>query len=152
MNYLDENSLNMSGYCIDEIYIGMKKSVSKTISESDVYTYAGIIGDINPVHVNAEYAKTTRFGERIAHGMLTASFFSTLVGMLIPGADAIYLSQTCQFLLPVKFGDTITAIGEVTKIIPEKRIAHMRTTVVNQKGEIVVDGEASVMATKPITK
>ncbi len=152
MNNLDENSLNMSGYSIDEIYVGMKKSVSKTISESDVYTYAGLIGDINPVHVNAEYAKTTRFGERIAHGMLTASFFSTLVGMLIPGADAIYLSQTCEFLLPVKFGDTITAIGEVTKIVPEKRIAYMRTTVVNQKGEIVIDGEATVMATKPITK
>lgn len=150
MNKLDENSLNMSGYSIDEIYVGMKKSVSKTISESDIYTYAGLIGDINPVHVNAEYAKTTRFGERIAHGMFTASFFSTLVGMLIPGADAIYLSQTCKFLLPVKIGDTITASGEVIKVIPEKRIAYMRTTVVNQKGEIVVDGEASVMATKPI--
>lgn len=84
MSYLDENSLNMSGYSIQDIFIGMKKSVSKTISESDVYTYAGLIGDINPVHVNEEYAKTTRFGKRIAHGMLTASLFSTIVGMLIP--------------------------------------------------------------------
>ncbi|MDR3259132.1 MAG: MaoC family dehydratase [Fusobacteriaceae bacterium] len=150
MTLLDENSLNMSGYSIKEIYIGMKKSVSKTLTENDVYTYAGLIGDINPVHVNAEYAKTTRFGERIVHGMLTASFFSTLVGMLIPGADAIYLAQTCKFLLPVKFGDTITATGEVTKVIPEKRIAYMRTTVVNQRGELVIDGEATVMATKPI--
>ena len=81
MGFIDDDSLNMSGYGIGEIYVGMKKSVSKTITESDVYTYAGIIGDINPVHVNAEYAKTTRFGERIAHGMLTASFFSTIVGM-----------------------------------------------------------------------
>jgi 3-hydroxybutyryl-CoA dehydratase len=150
MSLLDENSLNMSGYSIKEIYVGMTKSVSKTLSENDVYTYAGLIGDINPVHVNAEYAKTTRFGERIVHGMLTASFFSTLVGMLIPGADAIYLSQTCKFLLPVKFGDTITATGEVTKIIPEKRIAYMKTTVVNQRGEIVIDGEAVVMANKPV--
>ena len=149
MGFIDDDSLNMSGYGIGEIYVGMKKSVSKTITESDVYTYAGIIGDINPVHVNAEYAKTTRFGERIAHGMLTASFFSTLVGMLIPGADAIYLGQTCRFLLPVKFGDTITAAGEVTRIDPEKRIAYMHTTVVNQRGELVVDGEATVMATKP---
>lgn len=149
MDRLDANSLNMSGYSIDEIYIGMKKSVSKTISEADIYTYAGLIGDINPVHVNAEYAKSTRFGERIAHGMFTASFFSTLVGMLIPGADAIYLKQTCEFLLPVKIGDTITATGEVTKVAPDKRIAYMRTTVVNQKGELVVDGEATVMATKP---
>ncbi|KGK84269.1 enoyl-CoA hydratase [Clostridium sp. HMP27] len=138
----------MSGYSINEIYIGMKKSVTKTISESDVYTYAGLIGDINPVHVNAEYAKTTRFGERIVHGMLTASFFSTIVGMLIPGADAIYLGQTCKFLLPVKFGDTITATGEVISMRPEKKIAIMRTTVVNQRGELVIDGEATVMATK----
>ncbi|MGP1411859.1 MAG: MaoC/PaaZ C-terminal domain-containing protein [Peptoanaerobacter stomatis] len=71
----------MSGYSIDEIHVGMKKSVSKTITESDIYTYAGIIGDINPLHVNEEYAKNTRFKTRIAHGMLTASFFSTLVGM-----------------------------------------------------------------------
>ena len=134
MNKLDENSLNMSGYSIDEIYIGMTRSVSKTISESDIYTFAGLIGDINPVHINAEYAKNTRF--------------STLVGMLIPGADAIYLGQTCEFLLPVKIGDTITATGEVIKIIPEKRIAHMRTKVLNQRGELVVDGQAKVMATK----
>ena len=148
MRELDENSLNMSGYSIDEIFIGMKKSVTKTISEHDVYAYAGIIGDINPVHINEEYAKQTRFGGRIAHGMLTASFFSTLVGMLVPGADAIYLGQTCKFLLPVRIGDTITATAEVTKIVPEKRIATMHTTVLNQKGELVIDGEATVMATK----
>lgn len=152
MRELDENSLNMSGYSIDEIFIGMKKSVTKTISEHDVYAYAGIIGDINPVHINEEYAKQTRFGGRIAHGMLTASFFSTIVGMLVPGADAIYLGQTCKFLLPVKIGDTITATAEVTKIVPEKRIAYMRTTVLNQKGEMVIDGEATVMATKGSNK
>ena len=145
----DENSLNMSGYSMADIYVGMKKSVTKTITESDVYTYAGLIGDFNPVHVNAEYAKTTRFGERIAHGMLTASFFSTLVGMLISGVGAIYLGQTCNFLLPVKFGDTITASGVVTEIIPAKKIIKMRTTVTNQSGELVVDGEAAVMVTKP---
>lgn len=150
MSYLDENSLNMSGYSIKEIYIGMTKSVSKTISESDVYTYAGLIGDINPVHVNEEYAKTTRFRKRIVHGMLTASFFSTIVGMLIPGADAIYLGQTCKFLLPVYINDTITATGIVTKILSDKKIAIMETTVKNQKGEIVVTGEATVMATKII--
>ena len=150
MSYLDENSLNMSGYSIKEIYIGMTKSVSKTISESDVYTYAGLIGDINPIHVNEEYAKTTRFRKRIVHGMLTASFFSTIVGMLIPGADAIYLGQTCKFLLPVYINDTITATGIVTKILSEEKIAIMETTVKNQKGEIVVTGEATVMATKII--
>lgn len=145
---LDDNSLNMSGYSIEEIYVGMKKSVSKTITESDLFAFAGITGDLNPVHMNAEYAKGTRFGERIAHGMLTASFFSTIVGMCIPGADAIYLSQNLEFLLPVKIGDTITAAGEVTKVIPEKRIAHVWMTATNQRGEIVVAGEAKVMATK----
>ncbi|EHL15276.1 hypothetical protein HMPREF9630_00645 [Peptoanaerobacter stomatis] len=145
---IDDNSLNMSGYSIDEIHVGMKKSVSKTITESDIYTYAGIIGDINPLHVNEEYAKNTRFKTRIAHGMLTASFFSTLVGMCIPGADAIYLGQTLKFLLPVKIGDTIIATGEITKVVPEKKIAYMKTTVVNQRGELVIDGEATVMATK----
>lgn len=145
---VDNDSLNMSGYSIDEIYIGMKRSVSKTISESDIYTFAGITGDINPVHVNAEYAKNTRFGQRIAHGMLTASLCSTLVGMCIPGADAIYLGQTLKFLKPVFIGDTVTATCEVTKIIPEKKIAYMHTPIVNQHGEVVIDGEATVMATK----
>ena len=113
-----------------------------------MYTYAGIIGDINPVHVNEEYAKTTRFGKRIAHGMLTASFISTIVGMLIPGADAIYCGQTLKFTAPVYFGDTITVNAEVTQIIPEKKMIVMRTTIVNQDGKVVVDGEATAMATK----
>lgn len=145
---IDDNSLNMSGYSIDEMYVGQKASISKTITESDINTYAGLIADFNPVHVNAEYAKTTRFGERIAHGMFTASFFSTVVGMCIPGADAIYLGQTLKFLLPVKIGDTITATGEVTKIIKEKKIAYLKTTIVNQRGELVIEGEGTVMATK----
>lgn len=145
---LDENSLNMSGYSIKEMYLGLRHSISKTITEADLHSFAGITGDFNPVHMNSEYAKKTRFGERIAHGMLTASFFSTIVGMGIPGADAIYLSQNLEFLLPVKIGDTITATGEVTKIIADKKIAHIQMTAVNQKNEIVVAGEGKVMATK----
>jgi len=145
---LDENSLNMSGFSIDELYVGKVGRISKTITESDVYTYAGIIGDFNPLHVNSEYAKTTRFGERIAHGMLTASFFSTVLGMLIPGAGGIYLSQSCKFVRPVKIGDTITAEGIITEIIPEKRIITVATTVYNQKNEAVVTGEAKMMVTK----
>lgn len=145
---LDDNSLNMSGYSIHEMYVGQKSSISKTISESDINTFAGIIGDLNPIHVNAEYAKTTRFGERIAHGMLTASFLSTIVGMCIPGADAIYLSQELKFLLPVKIGDTITATGTVTKIIEEQKIGYLDMTIVNQRGEVVVAGEGKVMSTK----
>ena len=131
---IDDNSLNMSGYSIEEMYVGQRASVSKTITESDIHTFAGIIGDVNPVHVNVEYA--------------TPSFLSTIVGMCIPGADAIYLSQELKFLLPVKIGDTITATGVVTKIIEEKKIGHLDMTITNQRGEVVVAGEGKVMATK----
>ncbi|MCI1931189.1 MAG: MaoC family dehydratase [Clostridia bacterium] len=141
-------SLNMKGYSIDEIYIGQKESFTKTITEHDVYTFAGLCGDFNPLHVNAEYAKNTRFGERIAHGMLTASLFSTIIGMCIPGMDAIFLGQSCRFLKPVKFNDTVTITGEVTGIRKEKRIVTLKMTIVNQHGEIVVDGEATAMANK----
>jgi 3-hydroxybutyryl-CoA dehydratase len=147
---LDDNSLNLKGLSIDDLYLGMKKSVTKTISENDVYTFAGIIGDFNPVHVNEEYAKSTRFGSRIVHGMLTASFVSTVFGMLLPGADAIYLGQTLKFLKPVRFGDTITATAEVTKIVAEKKLFYAKTTITNQKGELVVEGEGTLMATKAI--
>lgn len=145
---LSDDSLNMSGLSIDEIEVGLTRSVSKTITESDIYNYAGIIGDFNPVHVNEEYAKTTRFGERIAHGMLTASFISTIVGMCIPGADAIYLGQTLSFKLPVKIGDTIKAVGEVIEKNPKNGIIVMTTTIYNQRGEVVISGEATAMATK----
>lgn len=145
---LSDDSLNMSGLSIDEIEVGLTKSVSKTITETDIYNYAGIIGDFNPVHVNEEYAKTTRFGERIAHGMLTASFISTIVGMCIPGADAIYLGQTLRFELPVKIGDTIKAVGEVIEKNPKNGIIVMKTTIYNQRGEVVISGEATAMATK----
>jgi len=146
--YMNDNSLNMSGYSIEEIYVGMTKSVSKTISESDVYTFAGLVGDINPVHVNEEFAKGTRFGGRISHGMLTASLFSTLIGMCLPGAGGIYLGQMLKFVKPVYIGDTITAVGEVTHVVPEKKIAYVNTTAVNQNGETVIEGEATIMATK----
>ena len=145
----DDNSINMSGFSINQLYVGKTGGISKTITESDVYTFAGVTGDFNPLHVNAEYAKTTRFGERIAHGMLTASFFSTVLGMLLPGAGAIYLSQSCKFLLPVKIGDTVTAECVITEIIKEKRIITLATTAYNQRGEKVVSGEAKMMVTKP---
>lgn len=145
----DDNSINMSGFSINQLYVGKTGRISKTITESDVYTFAGVTGDFNPLHVNAEYAKTTRFGERIAHGMLTASFFSTVLGMLLPGAGAIYLSQSCKFLLPVKIGDTVTAECVITEIIKEKRIITLATTAYNQREEKVVSGEAKMMVTKP---
>jgi 3-hydroxybutyryl-CoA dehydratase len=129
----------------EQIEIGETASISKMISEADVVNYAGIIGDFNPIHVNPEYAKTTMFGERIAHGMLTASFTSTLVGCLIPGKGALYLSQEVKFVKPVKIGDTITATAKVIEKIDAKRRVIMDTTITNQRGEVVIAGKAVAM-------
>lgn len=132
----------------EEIEIGETASITKMISEADIINYAGIIGDFNPIHVNPEYAKTTVFGERIAHGMLTASFISTLVGCCIPGMNALYLSQEVKFVKPVKIGDTITATAEVCEKIDAKRRVIMTTTITNQRDEIVVIGKAVTMVMK----
>lgn len=129
----------------DDFQIGETASFSKTITESDIYAYAGISGDFNPVHVNAEFAKKTRFKERIAHGMLTAGLVSAVLGMKLPGPGAIYLSQQMEFLKPVRIGDTITATAEVQAYNPDKRILTLRTTCTNQRGEQVLEGRAVVM-------
>ena len=131
-----------------EIEEGETASITKMISEADIVNYAGIIGDFNPVHVNPEYAKTTMFGERIAHGMLTASFISTLVGCCLPGINALYLSQEVKFVRPVKIGDTVTATAEVIEKIAAKRRIIMKTVVTNQRGEIVIVGKAVAMVMK----
>lgn len=132
----------------EEIEIGETASVTKMISEADIVNFAGIIGDFNPIHVNPEYAKHTMFGERIAHGMLTASFISTLVGCCLPGINALYLSQEVKFVKPVKVGDTITAEAEVIEKMEAKRRIVMKTVVKNQRDEIVIDGKATVMVMK----
>jgi len=129
----------------DELKIGNKASFSKTISESDIYQFAGITGDFNPLHVDAEYAKTTVFKERIAHGILTAGFISSVLAMKLPGPDTIYLSQNLIFKSPVKIGDTVKAEVEVLEKRDAKKIIRLRTLVKNQHNEIVIDGEAVVM-------
>ncbi len=128
-----------------EIKIGDKASMSKTVTEYDVYSFAGVTGDFNPVHVDAEFAKTTMFQERIAHGILSAGFISAVLGTALPGKNTIYLGQELQFKAPVKFGDTITATVEVLEKIEEKKRLVFRTTVTNQAGVIVTDGKATVM-------
>lgn len=133
---------------IDTINVGDFATFAKTISESDVYMYAGISGDLNPAHVNAMEAEKGMFGERIAHGMLTASFISTVLGMHLPGPGTIYLSQELSFKRPVKFGDTIEAKVEVIEKLEEKNRLVLRTTCTNQHGEIVIDGKAVVMPPK----
>ena len=128
-----------------EVRVGDTASLSKTVSEHDVYAFAGISGDFNPVHINAEFAKTTMFKERIAHGMLSAGFISAVIGTALPGSNTIYLGQELQFKAPVKIGDTVTASVEVLEKIEAKNRLVLRTTVTNQNGVLVTDGKATVM-------
>jgi 3-hydroxybutyryl-CoA dehydratase len=134
----------MIGKTIDELEVGDSAKFSKTISESDVYLFAGVTGDFNPAHVDEEYAKDTYFKTRIAHGMLTASFISTVIGTMLPGPGSIYMRQEINFLAPVKIGDTITAYAEISEKIAGKKRVRIKTYCINQEGETVLDGEALV--------
>lgn len=124
---------------------GQSASFSKTITETDVYLFAGITGDLNPAHTNEVQANTTRFGHRIAHGMLSAGLISAVLGMQLPGPGSIYMSQTLKFLAPVYFGDTITATATVESVIPEKKRIVLSTAVTNQDGKVVTTGEAMLL-------
>jgi len=132
----------MTGKTIEDLSVGEFATVSKTITETDIYLFAGITGDFNPAHVDEEYAKTTVFKRRIAHGMLTAGLISHVLGMKLPGPGAVYLKQEVRFLAPVFVGDTITARAEIIEIVSDKKRVRMRTTCTNQAGETVLDGEA----------
>ena len=134
----------MIGLSIDKLSVGQSARFSKTITETDIYLYAGISGDFNPAHVNEQYAAKTFFKTRIAHGMLTASFISTLIGTILPGPGSIYMRQELNFLAPVKIGDTVTAIAEVAEIIADKKPVRLKTWCINQDGTTVLDGEALV--------
>lgn len=128
-----------------KLTIGQNASFTKTISETDVYSFAGITGDFNSAHVNKTAAEKGIFGERIAHGMLVGSLISTVLGMYLPGPGTIYLGQTLEFRRPVKFGDTITATVTVAEIVnAEKGIYKLDTKETNQNDETVVLGQATV--------
>jgi len=138
----------MIGKTIKELKIGDRAEFSKTISESDVYLYAGVTGDLNPAHINEAYAKNTFFKTRIAHGMLSAGLISTVLGNELPGPGSVYISQELNFLAPVHMGDTVTAQAEVIEILSEKNRVKLKTTCINQKGITVLDGEAIVSPPK----
>lgn len=140
----------MIGKTVDEIKVGDTAQISKTVSESDVYLYAGITGDSNPAHIDEEYAKKTFFKTRIAHGMLSAGFISAILGNHLPGPGTIYIRQKLKFLAPVRFGDTITASVEVAEIVPEKNRITLKTDCKNQNGKTVLTGEAVVSPPKPL--
>ncbi len=122
--------------------VGDRATFSKTITDADLLLFAAVSGDQYGLHVDEEYAKTTRFGRRIAHGMLTASLISASNGMLLQKPGGISLAQTLRFLRPVYVGDTITACTEVVEILTRQRRLRCRTTCSNQRGELVVEGEA----------
>ena len=138
----------LEGLTIHDLEVGQAAEFTKTISEADVYGFAGITGDFNPVHVDQVAAEASRFGGRIAHGMLTAALISTVIGMKLPGPGCIYMSQSLRFNAPVRFGDTITARAEVADINTEKNRITLATKCLNQDGDVVAEGESLVMPRK----
>lgn len=129
---------------IEDLAVGMTASLAKTVTEADIILFAGISTDINSVHLDEEFAKTTPFGGRIAHGMLSASFISAALGARLPGPGTIYLAQNLRFKAPVRAGDTVTAVVTVTEIIPERKRVKL-DTVCTVGGKPVIEGDALVM-------
>ena len=129
----------------EALEIGQTASYSKTVEERDIQLFAAVSGDHNPVHLDAEYAATTMFKERIAHGMFSGALISAAVACELPGPGTIYLGQTMRFTLPVKLGDTLTVRLEILEKLPKFRV-RVATRVYNQNDELVVDGEAEVLA------
>ncbi len=128
------------------IKVGDVATMTKTISDENIHAFADIIGDHNSVHLDDEFAKRTRFGRRIAHGMLSGALISAVIGEHLPGRGAVYLSQTFKFVAPVYPGDTITARVTVVKIRADKNILTLETVCAKENGETVVTGEAVVLA------
>jgi 3-hydroxybutyryl-CoA dehydratase len=138
----------IAGKSIDQLQVGDAAEFAKTVSETDIYLYAGITGDFNPAHVNEDYAKNTFFKARIAHGMLTAGFISAIIANQLPGPGTIYLKQELSFLAPVHIGDTITARVEILEVNAEKNRVRLKTTCSNQNGVTVLDGVGLVSPPK----
>ncbi len=134
--------MNHKRITFNDLKVGQNASLTKTITEEDLSHFIAITGDTNPLHVDESFAKQTFFGQRIAHGMLSASLFSTLVGMHIPGIGAIYKSQTLEFLRPVFIGDTLCAWFEIVEIDQKKEEVAIKSWIENQDGETVIEGRA----------
>ena len=133
----------MHGLYLEDLKVGMSAMFGKTVTEADIAAFAGVSGDTNPIHLHGGFAQTTRFGQRIAHGMLSGSFISTVVGTKLPGPGSIYVSQTLNVTAPVSIGDTVTAVCTITDINHERRRVTLKTQCL--AGEtVVIDGEAIV--------
>jgi 3-hydroxybutyryl-CoA dehydratase len=125
--------------------VGDSASYSQTIGEAQIAQFIGAVGDTNPLHVDAEFARKSRFGQRVAQGILVAGLISTAIGTRLPGVGAVYLGQNLRFVKPTFIGDTITATITVTAIRPDKPILTLETVCTNQRGEQVITGEATVL-------
>lgn len=133
-----------NGYSIEDLSEGMEATFAKTVTDADITMFAGVSGDTNPVHLDADYAGATRFGGRIAHGMLSASLISAVIGTKLPGPGAIYMSQSLRFRTPVKPGDTVKARVTIATIDAAKRRVTLACTC-HVGDTLVIDGEALVM-------
>lgn len=134
-----------ASYKFDDIEIGQKVKFVIVIEKSIVDSFARMSGDYNPLHMDETYAVKTLFGKRVCHGMLLASFFSRLVGMYLPGKNALYFSQTLNFQEPCFIGDTVTIEGQVTDKSISTKIITIKTSAYNQLGKYLIDGIAKVM-------
>ncbi len=134
----------LHGLYFEDLEPGMTDVYGKTITDADIVMFAGISGDTNPVHLNSEFANDTVFEGRIAHGMLIASFISTVIGTKLPGPGCIYVSQNLRFKAPVKTGDTVLTRVSVEKLIAERKFVEL-STVCTVDGKPVIEGEATVM-------
>lgn len=134
----------LHGYYLEDLSVGMTSIFAKTVTEADIVMFAGVSGDTNPVHINQLFAEGSMFKGRIAHGMLSASFISTVVGTRLPGPGCIYINQSLRFRAPVKAGDTVVARATVKEILPERRRVVL-TTVCSVGETVVIDGEATMM-------
>jgi 3-hydroxybutyryl-CoA dehydratase len=137
----------VQGFYFDELSIGQSAEMSRVVGAADIEAFADVSGDLNPVHLDDAYAKTTAFGERIAHGMLGAAYISAILGTRLPGPGAIYLSQSLRFRRPVKIGDLVVARATVTVLDADKSRATLET-VCEVSGKSVIEGEAVVIVPK----
>ena len=134
----------LHGYYFEELEEGMSHAYGRTVTDADVVLFSGISGDMNPIHMNHEFASETVFEGRIVHGMLTASFISTVIGTKLPGPGCIYVNQSLRFKAPVKAGDTVTARATITKLVPDRQFVELET-VCSVGGTVVIQGVATVM-------
>ncbi|WP_035192569.1 MaoC family dehydratase [Schinkia azotoformans] len=140
-----EKSKNVKERLFAEIEIGDAASFTRRVTNEDLFDFAALTGDVNPIHLDEDYASKTMFKGRIAHGALTVGFISTLLGTILPGKNVIYLSQNCRFTAPVRIGDTIRVVGKVIDKRQDKKILTIETNVYNDRDELVLEGSAVVM-------